>query len=231
MARHWIPRRESILVTFSTAFANAISAAPESYGLTPADAADFAALNSAWVNAYRAAVNADTRGVRTIQIKNDAKAAMHARLRTLGMQIQHREATTNAQRIALGLTVPASEAAPVPVPTAAPRIMVERRYNRSVWLRFVDTESPDNAGKPEGALGLALFSWVGTSPPSDLEAWTFRGNTTRARMRVDFPETVPHGEQVWFTAYWFNTKAEAGPRLHPATSCYLDSGPPIAAAA
>ena len=231
MARHWIPRRESILVNFSTAFANAISAAPEDYGLTPADTADFAALNTAWVNAYRAAVNSDTRGVRTIQVKNDAKAAMHARLRTLGMQIQHREVTTNEQRVALGLTVPASETSPVPVPTAAPRIIVEGRYNRSVSLRFVDTESPDNTGKPASAMGLALFSWVGAAPPADLDAWTFRGNTTRARMTVEFPTEVPHGQQVWFTAYWFNTKAEAGPRLHPPTSCYLDSGPVVQTAA
>lgn len=224
MPTDWIPRQESLLVTFSSAFATAINADPTAYGLTLTEASDFDALNTTWVNAYTAATNSATRGDLTIQAKNDAKAAMLPQLRSLGMFIQNRPATTNEQRVTLGLTVPSDEPSPVPVPGFAPQITVESKYNRSIDLRFKDVENPDNDGKPEGVIGLSLFSWVGPTPPADLKDWKFEGNTTRVRATVTFPADVPYGSQVYFTAFWFNTKAQSGPAMHPPLTAYLDSG-------
>lgn len=224
MGSEWVPMRESELRDFSNQFAAAISADPTAYGLTLGDASDFEALNTAWVNAYTAATNSATRGDLTIQAKNDAKAAMLPQLRSLGMFIQNRPATTNEQRVMLGLTVPAVEPSPVPVPGSAPLIVVESKYNRSIDLRFKDVANPDNDGKPEGVIGLALFSWVGATPPADLKDWKFEGNTTRVRATVTFPVDVPYASQVWFTAFWFNTKAQSGPATHPPLPAFLDSG-------
>lgn len=224
MPTDWVPAKESELVTFSTSFAAQIALDPTAYGLTLTESDDFTALNDAWVAAYNAAKNSPTRGELTIQQKNDAKAAMLPQLRSLGMFIQNRPATTNAQRVLLGLTVPVVEPSPVPVPSSTPMILVEDRLDRSVTLRFKDRDNPDNDGKPEGVTGLTLFSYVGMEEPAEDADWKFETNTSRVTQTVTFPESVPYGSRVWFTAFWYNTKAESGPATYPAMSCFLDSG-------
>ena len=41
------------------------------------------------------------------------------------------------------------------------------------------------------------------------------GSTSRTLVDVDFPITLPAGTRVWFTAYWFNPRLQAGPACNP----------------
>lgn len=218
MPRHWIPSKEAELITLSSDFSTAINSDPTAYGLDLTIAGDFATLNTAWVNAYNAAVNPTTRGPLTIQLKNDAKEAMLAQLRALGMQIQNRVATTNEQRITLGLTVPDPDPSPVPIPDTKPGIEIVRVSARTVTLRLKDVGNPDRRGKPDGVIGATILSYIGTSPPAqeDIAAWKFEQNIGRIiDVDVTFPPDVESGSTVWFTSFWFNTRKDSGPATDP----------------
>ena len=66
-----------------------------------------------------------------------------------------------------------------------------------------------------GVDGASVFSFVGAAAPTDESAWKFEGNTTRTVVNVLFPNTVAAGAKVWFTAFWFNPRAQRGPASAP----------------
>jgi hypothetical protein len=49
------------------------------------------------------------------------------------------------------------------------------------------------------------------TPPTTESGWFSQGNITKSTVQVQFPETVPPGSRVRFTAVFFNRKAESGP--------------------
>ena len=75
----------------------------------------------------------------------------------------------------------------------------------------MDPANPTRRGKPAGVDGLSVFSFVGTSAPTDEANWKFEGNTTRTVVDVLFPATVVPGAKVWFTAFYFNARKQRGP--------------------
>lgn len=219
----WVPKAEGALRTFSTSFSNVINSDPTAFGLTLTEASDFAALNTAWVNAYELATNAPTRGTVTIQNKDDAKAAMLPELRRLGMFIQNRPQTTNEQRTQLGLTLKDVEPSPTPIPSTAPTLAISRVLGQTIdyTLRDVNVE---NRGKPDGVIGALLFGYVGENPPLTAAEWQSLGLVTRPKNRVILPTSLyPPGSKVWLSASWVNPKGQTGPSS-AAQSCFLAGG-------
>jgi len=212
----YIPTREADLVAWSNNFNTLINVDPTVYGLTLAQASGFDALNTAWVNAYDAAVNPATRGPSTKIAKDNAKDAMVENARDLAAIIQAHPGVTDQQKFDLGLTVRDVEPTPVPVPSAAPTILFpEPATGNTIHIRLRDAENPENRGKPAGVIGASVFTYIGDTPPAGTEAWTFRGNSTRTRIDIDLPLTIAPATKVWITAYWFNTRADSGPAAAP----------------
>ena len=56
---------------------------------------------------------------------------------------------------------------------------------------------------------------MGATPPAELSAWKFEGNTGRTTIDVLFPTSVASGATVWFTAFWFNPRKQQGPACDP----------------
>ena len=211
----WIPRSEAVLRTFSTDFSTAINSDPTAFGLDLAQTSAFDALNTAWVNAYLAATNPATRGNLTIQNKDDAKAAMLPELRRLGMFIQNRPATTNDQRITLGLTVKDGEPSPAPIPSTQPVMHIESVTGRTIILRLRDSATPTSNARPEGVEGANIMYHVGETVPSSASEWVFGAMAGRPLSTLIIPSSVPAGSKVWISAFWFNTRKQTGPFATP----------------
>jgi hypothetical protein len=90
-----------------------------------------------------------------------------------------------------------------------------------VKLRLT-TSSPRN-GKPSGAAGASVFSFVGAQPPTDIDSWVFRGSTGKTEIEVPF-DSSSAASTVFITAFWFNRRAESGPAAQPAFSINLPAG-------
>jgi hypothetical protein len=124
---------------------------------------------------------------------------------------------TDGQKLSLGLNVKASPS-PIPVPSSAPGLDVVSVSAWTVKIKLHDSTSSAKRGKPPGVSGAAVFSFVGATPPTDIAAWKFEGNTGRTNIDVAFANTLAPGALVWLTAFWFNGRKQSGPACAPVST-------------
>jgi hypothetical protein len=212
----FLPTRESELLTWSVNFKELITATPTLYGLTAAQATAYADLHAAFATTYQTANDPGTRTPAAIIAKNTAMKDLKTNARQLSKIIQGTPTVTDEQRGLLGLTVPA-ERSPINPPEEIPVVEVLERFGTIVRLKLHDG-SGSRRGKPAGVAGATLFSYVGATPPSDVGAWKFEGNTTRTITEVEFAAGTAPGTVVWFTAFWYNPRGQSGPGCAPVSA-------------
>lgn len=208
MYRDFLPRRDSELVAYTSNFAQQLTAKFAQVGRTQGDATAFAALNSAWVAAYNAAYDPETRTRGTVAAKDDAKRACVAKLRELAGLIQKFSGTTNQLRADFGLREQ-KQRSPIPVPSTYPGVLVKARDGGAVNIRLSDL-STGRYTKPAGVQGARIFTFVGANPPASPDLMKDEGQATRTDIQIDFPG-VPAGSTVWICAAWYNPRGQLGP--------------------
>ncbi len=208
-----LPRRDNELLAFSLNLATLISATPGAYGLSPAQAAAYLAVHTAYATAL-AACDPAIRNKTSTAAKNAARAALERAARQTAATIDGTPAVTDAQKIQLGLLVRRSPQV-IPAPTTSPGLEILSQDGWTVSIRLRDKESLEKRGKPAGVAGASVFSFVGDTPPSNLVEWNFQGNIGRTTMDITFPSSLPPGTKVWITAFWFNGRKQAGPNCAP----------------
>ena len=217
----YLPQREADLVNWSTNFNTKISATPTAFGLDAAQATAYAALHTAFRNAYTAANDPATRTPNAVQTKNDAKEVLidgPGGIRELVKVVQAYPALTNTQRVDLRITVPDAEPTPVPPPSEPPVLAVLSTLGRTVKLQLRDMADSEKRGRPEGVAGATILMFVGEDAPVDPTLWVFCLNTTRTVVDIDVPPSLAAGAKIWFTAFWRNRRDEAGPAAVPVSA-------------
>lgn len=223
MATNFVPSREAELVDFSRNFNTKINAAPATYGLTVALAADFTVLFDAFISAYELVQDPVTRSPSNVLAKNNAKEALidgPGGIRALARIVQSAPGVTNVAKLDLRLTVRDEEPTPIPPPDAAPAMEILSNIGRTVTIRLHDPATPGKRARPDGVQGATLFSWVGEDdPPLDVTAWKFEGSMTKTNsIAIEFPVSVADGAKVWLTAFWYNPRAQSGPPCAPVST-------------
>lgn len=221
----FLPSRDSLLLAWSSNFSTQISATPTAFGLTAAQATAYAALHTAYSTAYTAAIDPATRTKANISTKNVAKKSLRTSAQDLAKIANAFPTITNAQRILLGLTPRSGTITPVNPPTEAPVMEIVSTNGRTIKLRL---HSQSTKSKPAGVKGASLFSFVGATPPADIDSWKFEGSTTRTHFEMSFSSSTPAGSQVFLTAFWFNPRSQSGPACTP-VSAYIAGGVSMAA--
>ena len=227
-----VPTQTQALVNWSSNFEERVSASPVTYGYTAGQATQFTGLHNSFITANDAVVAADASGTRSsslIAARNLAKKNLITFARELYGQCQASLTVPDSAKIEIGITVrqpPSTQ----PVPPDEPAIDVLSVAQNTVKLRLHDSTDPARRGKPPLVDGAAIFSFVGDEPPTGEEqgGWKFENNATRTRVDIEFPATVAPGSKVWFTAFWFNEKKQAGPMAAP-ISTRLQGGAAMAA--
>jgi hypothetical protein len=235
MPADFLPRREALLRDWSRNFRDRIATAPESFALTPEQAAHYAALHDAFAALYAAAHDNGARTPSVIVAKSVSKSRLLDEARNLARIVRAAPDVSDAQRCNLGLSA-RREGRPrgtIGVPDGPPSLFVEQVVGRTVHLRLRDPAHPTRSGRPLGLAGASVFRFVAAGagdPPPALADWTFVGSATRNRFAVECPAALPPGTLVWFAAYWFNPRQVAGPVSAP-TYAYLQGGVASARAA
>lgn len=216
----YIPSRDAELLGFAQNFSTKISAAPTAYGLTLDQATAFDTLYSDFNTAYAALQNPTTKSPPYVAAKNTAKDAMingTSGIRQLAALVQAHPGITDQQLIDLRLTVRDREPSPVLPPSFAPEIDLFPPVVRTVKFRLHNEQTIGRRGKPDGAIGATVFSYVGELPPAldDIAAWKFEFNTGNPVGEIEFPSSVPAGATVWITATWYNRRGEQSPATPP----------------
>ena len=217
MAADYLPHREADLVQWSRNYSEKINADAISFGLTPAQAAQYAARHDAFAALYALAQSNSTRTPTVIVSKNQAKRELEIEARRLTRIIKAYPQLTIAQRVGLGISVRdpgGADTSQVPVPEQRIRISVINTLGNIVRVRLSDPDSR-RRGKPAGVAGASVFGYIGELPPAELADWEFMGNTTRPVFNAKFPHRVQPGTKIWLTARWFNPRAQPGPACQP----------------
>jgi hypothetical protein len=213
-----IPRKDSLLVDWSTNANTRLTASPVTYGTTAAVATQYDGLHDAFVAAYNNVVAARAAGTRSSSlaaIKDQAKLALLNFARPLYKTIQANTAVTAAAKIELGVVVPDVQPTPVPAPGFAPGLTVVSVDGRLARVRLSDPAFPTRKRMPDGVNGAIVMSHVGPTAPADPGLYKMEGPTSRTVVDILFPESVAPGTQVWLTAVWFNERKQMGPACAP----------------
>lgn len=217
MAHDYIPRRDAEFLQWSRVFSETISADPTSFGLTAAQAAEYASLHNAYADAFQTSFEPATRTAPAIVVKNETRSDAEAYARLLVRIVQATPIVTDEQRSALSITVRDRNPSPVPRPNEAPHAFVDLVRGSTVRVRLRSEESPRRS-KPEGVAGAMIYSFVGDTPPDEIHDWAFNGATTRTTTEITFGDGIQPGARVWITACWFNPRAQRGPAAQPAST-------------
>jgi hypothetical protein len=201
--------KDADIVAGAANFATLISGSASTYGLTSAQATSFGTLNTALQSAYTTAITPETRTPVAIEAKNLALINMRRNAILLARIIYSTLTVTNAQLVSLGL-LPRTIPTPRPVPGTPPVIEVASVSGRLVNVRLHGAPPDSGRGKPFGAIGANIFSFVGDEPPSDPRQYHFEGMATRTITQVLFPNSVESGALVWLSASWVSARGQIG---------------------
>lgn len=198
------------------------TADPAEYNLLPADAAAFAVVQENFATKRQAAVDPITRTKITIAERVAAREQLESSLGFLFKKVESSPAVTDAQKIALGITIP-KPPSPIGIPTAIPTIVVKGVRGRTIDILLTQGEG-EGRGKPAGCHAAVVFSYVGPEPvPQDITKWENQGSCTRTDFTIDFPLSVAEFSKVYLTAAWRNPREQAGPLANPIYT-FLGSG-------
>jgi hypothetical protein len=214
MPSNFIPSREADLLSWSNNLATKLIAAPTDYGIDAAAATAFGGVQGAFASAYATAIDPDTRTPSAIAIKNTAKKNLIAAVRPLVQTLQASPVMTDGKRELLQIPIRDNDPTPIGPPEVMPVLRVAAVNGRvlDLELRRQDGETKQ---KPAGVRAAWLYSFVGDTPPVDLNDWHFRGGTTKSNPKLDFPITATPGTVVWVTALWVNPTDQPGPACAP----------------
>jgi hypothetical protein len=209
MPSNYIPASDSAFDAWQANFYLYVTGHLSQLGLSFVDVVPLAAQRAFWPPAWQAHGRAQADAEAARQLKDDSRAAFEAVIRGLVRRLQASPEVTDAQRAALGLTVPDRTRTPVAPPASRPVVTVDAAGRLRHVLHFVDEHAPAGPARPAGVRGAEIWVKVGAAP-ADASELRFVTLGTRATQTTEF-----HGTDAGKTAYymlrWVNTRGEKGP--------------------
>ena len=209
MGTTFFPSTDVGLLAWSTRFASVLAEDPQAYGVPDDVVAAFVVLQAEFAEAYARSAALGTRSKVDTTTKNEVRERLKMSARRVASVIAGQPDVTDAQRIAIGLTVSAGRTASA-VPGAA-RLAVSLGLHHTVTITLDDAGVGFRTRWPDGVVGAVLMRHVGDDPPTAFDDFKFVGLIGRPRVEVHLGSDVPSGATVWFTAAFFNARKELGP--------------------
>ncbi len=113
------------------------------------------------------------------QARETARVSFVKTLRAMAQRLRASAEVDDAERVALGITVPDTTPTPVGTPTTRPVVTVDTGRRLSQVIGFADEATPTRKGKPSGLVRVELWVKIGDPPPTDPNELKFLGLATR----------------------------------------------------
>lgn len=216
----YIPGGDTQFDVWLTNFVTYANANLVALGLVAADMTPITTAQTPWKTALgnNAAAQAAAQAAR--QAKDTARANVEAPVRALVRRLQASASVDNAERSALGITVPDTEPTPVGPPTTRPVVKIDSAQRLQHTIHFTDESTPTRKVKPAGVSGAEIWvqvAAVASPPPTDPAALTFIALDTRTPYTLDF-DGPDGGKNAHYILRWVNTKGQKGPWSETATA-------------
>jgi hypothetical protein len=163
----YIPTKNADLNNWMANFAAVAAAAPSAYGLTSANIATINAANANFGAAYAPLTSPSTKTKAAVSAFNGQRAASLAQVTPLAVQISASPSISNDNKTSIGVTVRKTTRSPLPVPTTQPSLSLVAMLPGSLQLAYVDGAAPGGKQKPFGAVGMEVWTNIGTVPATD----------------------------------------------------------------
>jgi len=218
----YIPQGDAEFDTWFANYQAYLAAHVAELGLTPAQALAVLGAKTMWGLSYSNHITSQAAARSAQATKEDKLADAIVVIRATTNFIQSRPETTDAQRAALGITVPDREPTPID-PTAITRVNPPLLWGDTSKPRVLTLHfgpKPQNErenAKPKEAYGARLWFAEG-GPPSgpggwDALAWQWLGDDTHP----PYTFNPGRGGTFSFRAQWFDRMMNLGPLGDPIT--------------
>jgi hypothetical protein len=187
-------------------YANANLAA---LGLVAADMTPVTTAQTTFNTAFTDHIAAKQAAMAAKQTKDVGRQTLTAAIRPLVRRLQASSVVTDAERAALGITVPATPG-PIGPPTTAPLVSIECGNRLQHTLRFVDSATPTRRSKPAGVMGVEIWSKVGTTPPANEGELSFVSVDTSQPAVINY-DAADGNKNAYYWLRWVNPTGERGP--------------------
>lgn len=206
----YIPSKDADVITWGNNFATLLTADPSLYGIDASLALINQTMYDEFVAAFNLASDPATRTIVTVAQKDEEKAGFLSLARSIAAIIRADQGVSEANKAALGLTIPDPTPTPIPAPTTKPVLSAPLAGQNQVYMTIVDELTPDKKSKPAGVAGCVIFRAEGTAFPLSFADAKFNGIRTRSDNIMDTSD-VAGGTLLTYWAQWFNAKGELGP--------------------
>jgi hypothetical protein len=226
MPRDFYPRADAQVLEFTRNMSVRVSADPQAYGFSDQIAADYAAVQQAFAQAFAATSANGTNCSTAYQVKKDAAVALEQATRSLARQMKADPDVSAVllQNVALSRTGPRRNH--VQVPSDPPVMQIVDQRGSTLTLTVFESGST-RRGLPRDVSSVSICGFVGDQPAVNIKDFFQMRESSRAnRVTVQFSQQLPLGTKVWLTARWRNARGEAGPGCAPVYA-YLGLSVPL----
>lgn len=218
MKTDYIPTKDADFNNWSANFSTLATANPATYGLTAPIALIIAGLVATWAGAYQAATDPSTRTSATIAAKDQARAELTSRIRPYAVAVSMDPAVAPQAKVAIGVTLRGGPPTPVPAPTDAPSLAVNKGIPQNTQLSYSYAGAQGKA-KPAGTIGVEIYRAVGAVHVIDPTQATYVGTVTKSPFTLSH-EAGDSGKKATFFARFITRSgpggiAQAGPWSAP----------------
>jgi hypothetical protein len=214
MPSDYLPMGDEPLMVWADNASAQITADPTSLGLSAPIAVVLAGLVATYDAAVLAAKNPATRGSSTCFAKDEAKAALIAYVRPMVRTIQGTLSVTPLQKHDLGINVRKAPS-PISAPVDAPATEVEEMNGWLAKLKCRPAGSEGRSSMADGSAQLQIYSYVGATPPGNVNDWHFEGVSSRANFSVAFDPELAVGSKVYVCCCWVTARGLTSPACAP----------------
>lgn len=223
-AQSYIPQADGAFRDWLANFSSLISADPNRYGVTTADATVIANHNTTYEAAYVPVQSAETRTPALVQQKDAVKASAIASCRVYAMLIKNNNGVTNQDKSALGIHINDTTRTPIPAPDTAPLLMITAAFSGGHQIRYADENTPASRKKPAGAIQIQINRTVDTGANPDVSQSAMVGLYTKQPVEID-QDPVDAGKTATYFARWVTRTGLFGPWSLPVAMTIAFGGP------
>lgn len=220
MPADYIPNADAEFSAWLANFETYAAANLAGLGLVAGDVAPITAARTDWETKLAAHVAAAAAAQSARQAKDASRATAEGLVRPLVRRLQAAAAVDDAERAALGITVPDATPTPAGPPTTRPVVKLDAAERLRHTVHFSDAATPTRKAKPAGVQGAEIWVAVlpvGQPPPSDPSAFRFETLDTRTPHTIEF-DGADGGQNAHYILRWVSTRGEKGPWSETATA-------------
>ena len=209
----YIPGSDTEFLAWVDNFVAYIVAHPIELGVGPPAMAPIQAAQTDFQTKLPKNITAQLASQSARQAKDDSRDALESLIRQLVRQLQASDKVDDAERAALGITVPdrvlTMGAGDIPT---RPVGMVDTSQRLRHEIRFFDEATPTSRAKPQGMMGCEIWVKVGEQgdPPADPGELSFLAMDTASPYVAEY-DGADGGKTAHYMLRWVKTGGDKGP--------------------